>query len=161
MPPGRPGALYSSWTPPNRKEESPMTNCPATFRTLAAAALAGLSGTASATPEYTFTLVDAFTPNYDLRECYLWDINNQNVACGAATIQIGSSTTYTGFYWEPPGQKTPVELSWPKAVNDNGLMCGVAEVYDIPANQFTSMPLLPSTFFPLALLGANNDGLAV
>lgn len=28
--------------------------------------------------EYTFTLVDAFNPSYGLRECYIYDINDQN-----------------------------------------------------------------------------------
>jgi probable HAF family extracellular repeat protein len=125
------------------------------------ALLALMAAAAQADPEYEFTLVDAFTPNYDLRECYLYDINEQNTACGTATIQIGPSTTYTGFYWTPPNVKTPIGLSWPRGINNNGLVAGVSQVYDIPSGQFTPMPPLPSLYFPLALLGVNDAGVAV
>ena len=72
---------------------------PTTIPTIAAAA--ALTSIAAATPQYVFTLVDAFTPDYGLRECYIYDISDQNVACGTATIQNGQSITYTGFYWTP------------------------------------------------------------
>ncbi len=138
-----------------------MTYRKLTARSLAAAALAGLAPAAAANPEYAFTLVDAFTPDYNLRECYLYDINDQNVACGTATIQIGPSITYTGFYWAPPDQKTPAPISWPRGINNDGLMCGVAQLFDIPAGHSTSVPLLPSTYYPLVLLGVNEAGTAV
>ncbi len=137
-----------------------MTRC--TFiRSLLAGLPAGLTAMAAGGLEYEFTLVDAFTTEYDLRECYLYDISDQNVACGTATIQIGPTITYTGFYWTPPDQKTPVALSWPRGINNDGLMAGVAQLYDIPADQFIDVPLLPSTYYPLVLLGVNDGGVAV
>jgi hypothetical protein len=123
-------------------------------------------GVARADVEYEFTLVDAFAANYGLRETYIWDLSNQNVAVGTTTITIqlpnGSTmTTYTGFYWTPEDEKTPVELSWPKGVNNAGLMAGSLQTYDIPSQQFTNMPLLAGTYAPLALLGVNDLGVAV
>jgi uncharacterized membrane protein len=131
-----------------------------TFQIIVAAGAAAVTGAATAHPEYVFTLVDAFTPDYGLRECYIYDINDENVACGTATIQIGQSITYSGFYWTPEGGKTPVQISWPRGISDGGLMAGVAQVYDIPSAQFTTVPLLPATYYPLALLAVNEAGLA-
>ncbi|MCI0630412.1 MAG: DUF3466 family protein [Phycisphaerales bacterium] len=135
------------------------------IQVIAAIALMISSG-ALADTQYEFTLVDAFTPNYALRETYIYDINDQNLAVGTTTITIqlpngSSTTTYTGFYWTPETEKAAVELSWPKGVNNGGLMAGSLQTYDIPTDQFTNMPLLPSTFPPLVLLGVNDGGVAV
>jgi hypothetical protein len=127
----------------------------------AAVLLAWASVPAWATIEYQFILVDAFTPDYSLRECYIWDINSTGTACGTATIQIGSSITYTGFYWTRADEKTPVGISWPKGISDADVMAGVQQVYDIPTGQLTNVPLLPSTYPPLALYGMNAAGVAV
>jgi hypothetical protein len=120
---------------------------------------------AVADTQYEFTLVDAFTPSYNLRETYLYDINDENVATGTTTIQIqtpgGSTITYTGFYWTPPDEKTPVGVSWPRGINNNGLLAGVSGVFDIPSDQFTTVPALPSLYFPLVLLDVNDGGVAV
>src|SRR5262245_56187542 len=89
---------------------------------LITAAIFTLPTASQAVPEYNFTLVDAFITTYDLRECYIYDINDSNLACGTATIQIGSTITYSGFYWSPVSGKTAVSLSWPKAISDPGLM---------------------------------------
>jgi len=121
----------------------------------------GFCASAPAGVEYLFTLVDAFTPNYDLRECYIYDINDRGVACGTATIQRQSNITYTGFYWTLAGEKTAVELSWPRGISNTGLMAGVAQIYNINTGQFTNMPLLPNTYYPLVLLGINDQGVAV
>ncbi len=128
-------------------------------RTIVAGAAAGITSFVTAGPEYAFTLVDAFTPSYDLRECYIYDINDENVACGTATIQIGPSITYSGFYWMPPNEKTPIQISWPHGINNGGLMAGVAQAYDIPAGEFTTLPLLPATYYPLVLQRVNEAGL--
>lgn len=110
--------------------------------------------------DYTFTLVDAFNPEYSLRECYIYDINDQGVACGAATIRIGSTTTYTGFYWSQDAGKTPASISWPRGISNPGLIAGVMSVFDIPSGQSTTVPLLPSTYAPLVLLAVNDAGVA-
>ncbi len=111
--------------------------------------------------EYQFVLVDAFTTDYSLRECYIWDINNLGTACGTATIQQGSSITYTGFYWSLADEKTPVGIGWPKGISNTGLMAGVAQVYNINTGEFTNLPLLPGTYPPLAMSGVNDAGVAV
>ena len=128
-------------------------------------ALMLLAPNAPAADQYTFTLVDSFITTYDLRECYLWDINNSNQACGTATIAItngGNTTiTYTGFYWQPPDNKTAVNLSWPKGISDTGFIAAVQQLYNLNSGQTTTMPYLPSTYPPLVLLDVNDAGLAV
>ena len=46
--------------------------------------------------------VDAFQPDYDLRESFLWDINNQGMGCGWAT----DLPSYAGYYWSSSADKT-------------------------------------------------------
>ncbi len=133
-------------------------------RRLALLTAALLVPAASAT-DYTFTLVDAFTPNYGLRECYLYDINDDGMACGTATIEIrwsgGTMITYTGFTWTPDGGKTPADISWPHGLNQTGLVAGVSALFDLNTRQPTTVPLLPNTYMPLILNDVNDAGVAV
>ena len=69
--------------------------------------------------------------------------------------------TYTGFYWDPLTEKTAIPLSWPRGISDPGLVAGVSAIYDINAAASSTMPYLPATYPPLALLGINSDGIAV
>jgi hypothetical protein len=131
---------------------------------VAAAGLAILPSTppaALAADEYIFTHVDDFLTTYDLGECYLYDINDQNVACGMATIQIGPNLSYTGLYWTEEDEKVTAGISWPRGISNPGVMAGVSGVYDIPSGQFNAVPLLPSLYLPLVLLDVNDAGLAV
>ena len=75
------------------------STCPA----VCVAALTGMAGHVVA-DDYTFTLVDSFITIYDLRECYLYDINNHNIACGTATIQIQTPQGSTAR--NNPGEST-------------------------------------------------------
>ncbi len=133
--------------------------------TCASVMTATLVGSTRADVEYAFTLVDSFVTDYGLRECYIYDLNDQNQACGTATIRLpapgGSTITYTGFHWNPVDGKTPVSMSWPRGISNTGMMAGVAQVYSIPTGQFTNVPLLPSTYYPLVLRGVNDAGTAV
>jgi hypothetical protein len=127
----------------------------------AAIALLACSTSAPGQLEYEFTLVDSFVTDYSLRECYIYDINDLGVACGTATIRIGSTTTYTGFYWTAADGKTAAPVSWPRGISNTGLIAGVAGLYDIPSGQSINVPLLPSTYYPLVLLDVNDSGVAV
>ncbi|TWT40446.1 hypothetical protein RAS1_41560 [Phycisphaerae bacterium RAS1] len=111
--------------------------------------------------EYRFHLVDAFTTTYGLRECYIYDINNNGVACGTSTYQYGSSISYSGFYWSLAAGKTAVGISWPHGISDNGALAGVAQLYDIPSGQLTTVPIVPGYYYPLVLSDVNDAGLAV
>lgn len=137
----------------------------ATPLTSAMIAIGSLAGGAGADQEYVFTLVDAFATDYGLRECYIYDINEVNRACGTATIKIpwlgGWMITYTGFYWDPVTGKTPIDSSWPHGISDPGQVAGVSAIFDIPTGTSLPMPLLPGTYLPLALHGINDDGIAV
>ncbi|MBL9148228.1 MAG: hypothetical protein JNM94_05980 [Phycisphaerae bacterium] len=134
-------------------------------RTSLVALTLALASPAVAADEYTFVLVDAFATEYGLRECYLYDIDESNQACGTATITIpwvgGWLTTYTGFYWDPVLEKTPIALNWPNGISDAGLVAGVAAVFDIASDTSIPMSTLPGTYFPLVLKGINDSGIAV
>ncbi len=54
---------------------------------LAAVGIA-LPGAAHAQPAYDFILVDSFNANPLAGEAFLWDINDEGVACGIATIAV-------------------------------------------------------------------------
>ncbi len=124
------------------------------------ALLAGMSAGAGA-QEYEIEMIPSFTPGYGLAECYVWDINDQGVATGTATIQIGGSTGYTGFYWDPVNKKTPVGLSWPRAASNTGFIAAVGEVYHVPTGTSSPVPLLPGTYGAAQLYGVNDAGVAV
>lgn len=126
----------------------------------AATSVGVLCGTAGAQPRYDFNLVDAFTPDYGLRETYLWDISDTGVACGTTNIQIGSMLTYTGFTWTTLG-KTPIPVSWPHGVNNVGLVVGNLSVYNRATGQSFYPPLLPGTYIGPNFSSVNDAGVAV
>jgi hypothetical protein len=57
-----------------------------------------------ATVEYDFFLVEAFDPNYDLREVILRDLNESGLVSGTAT----RNGFYDGFIWTEPTDKVIV-----------------------------------------------------
>jgi hypothetical protein len=131
----------------------------------AAVSLACCASSTFASQEYSFILVDAFVTDYGLRECYIFDLNNDNAACGTATIELqwpgGTMITYSGFVWTPEDEKTPAPISWPKGINSSLTLAGVSQLYSFTSGQTTTMPLLPSTYMPLVLTGVNDAGTAV
>ncbi len=137
----------------------------ALFSVILASSFVCLSNAGARGDEYEFIHVDDFLADYGLGECYIFDLNDNNVGCGTATkaFQMGGSTTitYSGFYWSPENEKTAVSMSWPRGISDSGVMAGVLQLYDIGNDQFTNMPLLPSTYAPLVMLHANDAGRAV
>jgi uncharacterized membrane protein len=134
-------------------------------RLIAAAGVAAGTASAHAQAEYECIVVDAFAANYGVRETYLWDISDQGVAVGTTTKEFqvpgGTWIGYTGFYWTQAGGKVAIDLSWPKSVNNTGLIGGSLAVYDRLSAQLTPMPLLPSTWPPLEILGVNDAGVGV
>jgi hypothetical protein len=100
----------------------------------------GLAATASALgqAEYDFTLVEAFTLEYNLRECYLWDINDTGTAAGMSTyaFQNGGNTSigYAGFTWAD-GAKSVLPMSDARAINNNLMVAASGTVFDRNTNQ--------------------------
>jgi probable HAF family extracellular repeat protein len=136
-------------------------------RSMITAAFLSAAAMAQAQPQYQFTLVEAFTPTYDLRECYLWDINDHALACGTATrayqVPNGTSITYSGLTWTAANDKTPLDaITWPKAVNNNGWVVGVRTVYDLPSNSIVAtIPYPPGGVSTMEALGVNDSGTVV
>lgn len=118
-----------------------------------------LSGFACAQPTYDFLLVDALNPSYGLRETYLWDINDQGIACGITTADnvIG----YPSILWTRAQGKVTVPMSYPKAINNTGLAVGNIYVYDLNSHVATAPPLLPGTYIGPSFGGVNDAGVAV
>jgi probable HAF family extracellular repeat protein len=136
-------------------------------RTLITAAFLSAAAVAQAQPQYQFTLVEAFTPTYNLRECYLWDINDQGLACGTATrayqVPNGTSITYSGLTWTAATEKTPLDaITWPKSVNNDGWVVGARTVFDLPSNSVVAtIPYPPGGMSTMEALGVNDAGTVV
>ncbi|MEX2218120.1 MAG: hypothetical protein WD749_05115 [Phycisphaerales bacterium] len=103
------------------------------------AALAAITGLALSAPalaqaQYEFFLVDAFNTTYSLREAYVTEINEQNIASGTAT----AASAYTGFLWTPATGKTSIPVTAPKGLNvyrlDNDF------VFDAASSTSTTVP---------------------
>lgn len=142
---------------------APSHACLRSFIALAAIGLCAAG--ALAADEYEFIHVDDFISDYGLGECYLFDLNDENIGCGTATKKFqvpgGTMITYSGFTWSPQNEKSALSISWPKGISDSGVIAAVAQTYDMSTGQYTNMPLLPSTYFPLVMLHANDAGMAV
>jgi hypothetical protein len=136
-------------------------------RILGLAIAAGLCSPAAvfAQAEYQFTLVEAFTTTYNLRECYLWDINDAGTACGMSTYayQNGGSTSigYAGFTWTAETEKTVLPFTDARAVNNHSMVATSGIVFDRGANQIAYAMPTPAggygAFNPLTI----NDALTV
>ncbi len=121
--------------------------------------ITSLSGLAHAQPLYEFTLVDSFNPGYGLRETYLWDINDQGLACGITTKD--GAFGYPGIVWNERDEKTVVPVSYPHGVNNTGLVVGNLSVFNVFTGQSWSPPTLPGTYIGPFFGGVNDAGVAV
>ena len=92
---------------------------------------------AAAQIEYEFFLVDAFNTGYSLRECYVTEINEQNVASGSGTNFSGLSP---GFLWTEASEKTAIPVSSPKGLTNTGLVVDNNFVFDTAAGVSTTVP---------------------
>ena len=130
-------------------------------------ALAGLAATARAQSEYQFTLVEAFTPSYNLRECYLTDINELGLACGTATREYqvagGTSIGYSGLTWTDATEKSPLDaILWPRGVNNHGWVVGLRTVFDAGSGSVVAtIPYPPGGMSTMEALGVNDAGTVV
>lgn len=133
---------------------------------LSSAGLAGigvsavlLAASALAQPEYSFVLVDSFNADPRRGEGYVWDINDNGVACGMATMDnvIG----YPGFVWNAVTGKTRIPITNPHGINNFGLVVGTGGVHDTQADTTIVPPNLPGTYYGPALYGVNDLGVAV
>ena len=120
----------------------------------AAAALlliAGQAPLAQATPEYEFTLIEAFDVDYDLREVILRDINEAGLVVGTAT----HDGFYDGFVWDQIGDKNIIPLLWPAGMNNLNQIVEDGKIYDSDTGATTNVP--PAGGYPVPRLMAIND----
>lgn len=122
-----------------------------------AAILAFWSGSAWAGVEYDFTYVDAFQPDYDLRESYLFDINNQGVGCGWAT----DLPSYAGYSWSNPAGKVRLPFTYARGINGAGQIVGLDQVFDTVTETATTMPRAPGAVATPVALDINDHGVVV
>jgi hypothetical protein len=126
----------------------------------------GTAAGAAAQPEYTFTLVDAFNPQYPLRECYIWDLSDQGIACGLSTYQYqgpsGPSIGYTGFTWQQNASATLAAISLPRGINNAGLVVGGGAVYDLNTSTMVATIARPTQGVGIMeAMGVNDAGTVV
>jgi probable HAF family extracellular repeat protein len=109
------------------------------------------NGLVWASDEYDFFLVEAFDPNYDLREVMLRDINESGRVSGTATDQ-GS---YSGFVWTQATDKVIVPMTWPQGINNLDQVVSDGQIYSFQTGQSTAVP--PAGTWPVPRLQAIND----
>jgi len=102
--------------------------------------------------EYRFVYVDAFQGDYDLRESYLFDVNNVGGACGWAT----DLPTYSGFGWAQGSGKTKIPFTLARGINDAGKIVGLDKLYDPATGNLVTIPKV-AVAPPVALDINNND----
>jgi probable HAF family extracellular repeat protein len=112
---------------------------------------------ARADVEYDFVYVDAFQSGYDLKECYLFDVNNLGQACGWAT----DLPSYAGFYWSVAADKTRLPFTLARGINDIGQVAGHDQVFDIVHGTTTTIPLVPGAPARPVALDINDQGMVV
>ncbi len=134
---------------------------------LSIGAVLAAAGAARAQAEYEFILVEAFSLNYGLRECYLWDINDQGLACGTSTreyqVPNGTSITYSGLTWTAATEKVPLDaMTWPRGVNNAGLVVGGNLVFDLGAGAaLATIPTPPGGYPGVSAADINDSGVVV
>lgn len=133
-------------------------HCTAARALLAAVALA-LPSTVLAQAEYDFFVVDSLNANPLAGETFLWDINNDGIACGYTTADgvIG----YAGILWDTTSHHTRVNVASPADISNNGLVVGIGPVLDLPSNTYYTPLNLPGTYYQPRFGGANDAGIAV
>jgi probable HAF family extracellular repeat protein len=119
---------------------------------IAATAAFLLSAQAASSAEYRFVYVDAFQGDYDLRESYLFDVNNVGAACGWAT----DLPSYSGFRWAQATDKTKIPFTLARGINDAGKIVGLDKVYDPATGDLVTLPKV-AVAPPVALDINNND----
>jgi probable HAF family extracellular repeat protein len=115
------------------------------------------AGPASAAVEYDFILVDAFQPDYDLKESLLLDLNNQGLGCGIAT----DLPTYSGYFWSAAAGKTRLPFTLARGINDVGQVAGLNMVYDVPTGSVVTIPHVPGAVASPVALDINDSGVVV
>jgi len=135
---------------------------PASVRPAAAAALAlavalSLAAGARAADVYDFRYVDAFQPDYDLRESYLFDLDNHGRGCGFAT----DLPSYSGFAWSDALGKSRVTIAYPRAINDLGQVAGGDRVLDLATGAVRAIAPVPGAVRAPSALDINDRGVVV
>ncbi len=110
---------------------------------------------AHADVEYDLIVVEAFDGS--IPECYLWDINDSNRACGTST----SGSFYAGFQWTEAEGKSATPLIWIEDINDLDQVAGDAALHDLTTGETTFIGGLGGGFTTVYVHGLNDTGLVV
>jgi probable HAF family extracellular repeat protein len=124
---------------------------------LGALLLSGAAATASLAQEYDFVYVDAFQSDYDLRECLLYDVNDQGQACGWAT----DLPSYSAFSWTSSGGKTRLPFTLARGINAAGKVAGLNRVYDTQTGELATIGQVPGAPAPPFALAINDHDVVV
>ena len=95
-----------------------------------------LAASAAPAAEYRFVYVDAFQGDYDLKESYLFDLNNRGDGCGWAT----DLPSYSGFAWSQATDKTKIPFTYARGINEAGKITGLDKMYDPATGVLTTIP---------------------
>lgn len=120
-------------------------------------ALALPSAPAVAAIEYDFVYVDAFQSDYDLRESYLFGINDHGQACGWAT----DVPSYSGYDWSMAVGKLRIPFTYARGINEAGQIAGLNFVFDRSTGTTTTIPIAAGAVASPVALDINDLGVVV
>jgi hypothetical protein len=120
-------------------------------------ALASAAGPAASDPIlYDVFIVEAFNPEYDLREVYFADLNDLNIGVGTST----EGSYYAGFWWDIDSDKSIIPI-FPKGLNNLGQAVAGATIYDIGTGGTVSIPSVPGSYPSPRAVDTNDQGVVV
>ncbi|MGH7724397.1 MAG: FlgD immunoglobulin-like domain containing protein [Candidatus Eiseniibacteriota bacterium] len=130
---------------------------PAASRAVLCASLALFCTAPVLGQEYDFLYVDAFQSTYDLKESYLFDINNRGQGCGFAT----DLPAYAGFFWSAETDKVRIPFTYARGINESGKIAGLNRVIDTVTGELVTIPLVPGAVATPVALDINDHDIVV
>ncbi len=117
--------------------------CLSIFALACASAAAGAGAGAGAGP-FQFTQIDPFHSN-GIEEVVPRDVNELGETCGVST----SGPFNAEFPWTPATGKSPITITWPRSLNNQGLVVGGSAVHDVTTSATTFIPTLSRAVYAL------------
>lgn len=123
----------------------------------AALALLPIATPAVRAAEYEFHIIEAFQPDYDLREVLVRDINVQGLVCGTST----DLPSYSGYWWGLASDKTRVPITLVTGIDNLGRVTGLNRVFDPATGTTQIIPVPPGGVTGPITYDLNDHGIAV
>lgn len=109
--------------------------------------------------DVTYELIEVghLQPGGSIPEAYLFDINDVGVACGFSSYQ----SFYAGYMWERGVGQSIVPLTFPRAINNLGMIVGDGILFDSRTGTTTNIPPPDPNYPWVRSEGINEAGIVV